>query len=270
MDPTLLLVGCGNMGRAILDGWLAGGAIAPAAITVVDPVAEGLPAGVRLLREAPGGARFDAIVLAVKPQLLDRVAPTIQPLAGPGVVLLSILAGVGHARLAALFPDAIPVRFMGNLAAAQGLSPIAAYAGGGPLAERAAALVERLLAPLGAPEWLDDEALLHAVTALGGSGPGFVYRFLAALAKAGEELGLGTAEAAGMALATVRGAAELAARSGPIASPGDFAALAARVASPGGTTEAGLAVLEADRALDRLVAATLRAAHDRSVELAGG
>lgn len=268
--PRLLLVGCGNMGRAILDGWFGAGAVPADTVTVVDPAAPGLPAGVTHLRAVPTGRSFEAIVLAVKPQLLDSVAPALRPLAGPGVVLLSILAGVGHARLGQLFPEATVIRFMGNLAAAHGLSPLAVYAGRTPLAPGEAALVRRLLDPLGSPEWLDEEALLHAVTALGGSGPGFVYRFLAALAKGGEALGLGAAEAAGLALTTVRGAAELAARSGAGASHDDFAALAARVASPGGTTAAGLAVLEADEAIDRLVAATLRAARDRSEELARG
>ena len=259
----VLLVGCGNMGRAILDGWLASGGVPASSITVVDPVAEQVPPGVQLLRAAPPAGDFSAIVLAVKPQLLDAVAPSIKPLAASGVVLLSVLAGIECRRLTSLFPGAAIVRFMGNLAAAHGLSPVAVFAGPAPLDASGRAVVHALLDPLGTLAWLDEERLLHAVTALGGSGPGFVYRFLAALAKAGEGLGLAPAEAAAMALTTVRGAAELAARTGD-----DFSTLARKVASPGGTTEAGLTVLEADGALDRLVAASLRAAHDRSAELA--
>jgi pyrroline-5-carboxylate reductase len=251
------------MGRAILDGWLHAGEIGAGSVTVVDPVATGLPGGIRLLREAPSDERFDTVVLAVKPQLIEALATGLAPVFGTGTLLLSILAGVEHAKLERLFPGATVVRFMANLAATLGLSPVAVYAGRAGLTAPDHARVDRMLAALGEPKWLEDEQQLHAVTALGGSGPGFVYRFLAALARAGEDLGLEPGQATSMALATVRGAVELAARSGE-----DFGALAARVASPGGTTEAGLAVLERGRALDSLLAATLRAAHDRSEELA--
>ncbi|MET0251072.1 MAG: pyrroline-5-carboxylate reductase dimerization domain-containing protein [Novosphingobium sp.] len=259
-DDRLLLVGCGNMGRAILDAWLAG-SLAGIEITVVDPVLAEAPRGVRLLPQVPAGERFSAVVLAVKPQLLDAVAPQVAG-AADGALLLSILAGVPLARLEATFRGATPVRFMANLAAAFGASPVAAFAGSLP--PQATALAGRLLNPLGPLTWLAAEEQLHAVTALAGSGPGFVYRFLDALSRGGVELGLDPAAAAQMALAMVAGAAELAARS-----PDAFATLAAKVASKGGTTEAGMAVLDADRALDRLIAGTLTAACGRSRELAG-
>ena len=254
-----LLVGCGNMGRALLDGWLAAGVLAPAEVTVVDPVAEP-PPRVGLVREIPSDARFDLLVLAIKPQRFADLAPALRGVSD-GALVLSILAGVETAQLAAALPEARIARIMANLAAAHGLSPVALYAGSGVTADDRA-LLTRLGEALGQVEWLEDEALLHAVTALGGSGPGFVYRLLEALAKGGVALGLQPKTAAAMALATVRGAAELAARSGE-----DFATLAARVASPGGTTRAGLDVLERDDAADRLLAETLRAARDRSEEL---
>ena len=247
------------MGRALLDGWLAGGVLTPGEVTVLDPLATA-PESVALVREPPPGP-FDLIVLAIKPQQFADLAPALAPLAD-GALVLSILAGTDCAQLSARLPGARVARIMANLAAAFGLSPVALFAGSGiPDADRE--LLDRLGHALGPVAWLADEDLLHAVTALGGSGPGFVYRLLEALAKGGAELGLEPQASAAMALAMVRGAAELAARSGE-----DFATLAARVASPGGTTRAGLEVLERDDAADRLIAATLRAARDRSEQLA--
>ena len=258
----LLILGCGNMGGAMLAGWLRGG-IEPSRFTVVDPMLAQAPAGVTLLRELPGaGEPFDAILLGVKPQLLDAVAPQLAPLVGPGTVLLSILAGAEMASLSARFPQAgAVVRIMPNLAAAIGKSPMGLVGQG--LDGAGQLRVTGLLAPLGTPEWLADEGLLHAVTALAGSGPAFVYRFIDALAQGGEGLGLPPEQSLRLALAMVEGAAALAAASD--ASPGE---LARRVASPGGTTEAGLKVLDEGAAITRLVAATLAAARDRSVEMA--
>lgn len=176
-------------------------------------------------------------------------------------MVLSILAGIELASLAAALPRARGwVRIMPNLAAALGKSPIA-------LAERGLNQVERdqitaLLAPLGSPEWID-EAQFDLATALVGSGPAFVYRFIDALATGGVELGFTADQAQRLALAMVEGAAQLARQS-----PHSPADLARMVASPGGTTEAGLKMLDADQALEKLVAATLRAARDRGAELA--
>ena len=259
--PRTLLVGCGNMGRALLDGWLAGGVFAPGEVTVLDPVAT-VPPGVAVVRETPAGP-FELVVLAIKPQQFAALAPSLARLADSALVL-SILAGTDSAQIASALPGSRVARIMANLAAAFGLSPVALFAGPG-ITDADRALLGRLGHALGPVEWLADEALLHAVTALGGSGPGFVYRLLEALTKGGAALGLEPDAAAAMALAMVRGATELAARSGE-----NFAALAAKVASPGGTTRAGLDQLERDSAADHLIAATLKAAHDRSVELARG
>jgi hypothetical protein len=140
-------------------------------------------------------------------------------------------------------------------------SPVGLFAEGLSAGQRET--VDRLMAPLGQPEWLANEAILHGFTALAGSGPGFVYRFLDALGAGGEALGLPAEQAARIALAMVEGAVALAAQAGE--SP---ATLARRVASPGGTTEAGLAVLDHEGARAQLVAKTLRAASDRSEEMA--
>jgi pyrroline-5-carboxylate reductase len=248
------------MGGAMLAGWLAAG-LTPSRFTVVDPVLAEAPRGIALLREVPEG-RFDAILLGVKPQLLGEVAPKVAPIARQDTVVLSILAGVELASLAQRFPAASGlVRIMPNLAAAIGKSPVALFARGLDALGKAA--IEALMAPLGTPEWLADEAQFDLVTALAGSGPAFFYRFIDALAAGAAQLGLPHAQAQRLALATAEGAALLAA-----ASPHDPGELARRVASPGGTTQAGLAVLDSEEVLARLVAATLEAARDRSAAMA--
>lgn len=256
----ILLVGCGNMAGAMLRGWLAGG-LPPARFTVVDPAASGLPAGVRQLADLPAGESFDLILLGVKPQSLAQVAPAVAPLAGGGTTILSILAGVELAVLQGQFPGAgAVVRIMPNLAAALGKSPMAlAEAGLDPAGREA---IVDLLAPLGTPEWIAEEEF-DLVTALAGSGPAFVYRFIDALAVAAADLGLPREKAQRLALAMVDGAAALAASSEH--DPGE---LARRVASPGGVTQAGLDALDQTDSLRRLIEKTLRAARDRSAEMA--
>lgn len=259
---SVLIVGCGNMGGAMLAGWLAGG-IPGGSFTIVDPGLSEAPQGADLLREMPDNGSFDAILLGVKPQLLHAVAPDLERLAGPDTVMLSILAGVELATLAALFPrTGGHVRVMPNLAAALGKSPIALVGNAGmDGASRSA--TEALMAPLGTVEWLDNEGLMDLVTALAGSGPAFVYRFIDALASGAENLGLPGDQAQRLALAMVEGAAALASASEH--SPGE---LARRVASPGGVTQVGLNILDENGALAALVEATLRGARDRSIEMA--
>lgn len=257
---TILIAGCGNMGGAMLAGWLAAG-MAPERFTVLDPVLAEAPAGVRLVRALPEG-HFDAVLLGIKPQMLADVAPGLEPAVGGGTVVLSLLAGVELDTLAARFPRAGGlVRVMPNLAAAIGKSPVALASAGLEAAARDAAHL--LMQPLGTVEWLADESLMDAVTALAGSGPAFVYRFIDAMAAGAQALGMPADQAGRLALATVQGAALLAA-----GSDHDPAELARRVTSPGGTTAAGLGVLDADGALAALVAATLKAARDRGAELA--
>ncbi len=256
----ILLVGCGNMTGAMLDGWLAAG-LDPARFTVVEPSDKALPAGVERHRRLPQSGHFDAILLGVKPQMLGEVAPGAARLAGGDTAVLSLLAGVELATLAERFPAAAAhVRVMPNLAVALGKAPIALAELG--LDEAGRTTLVALLEPLGSPEWVG-EAEFDLVTALAGSGPAFVYRFIDALAEAAATLGLPREQAGRMALAMVEGAAALAA-----AGPHDPAELARRVASPGGTTQKGLDVLDADGALVRLLTATLRAARDRGAELA--
>lgn len=259
-NHSILILGCGNMGGAMLAGWLAAG-LDPARFTIVDPLLTGAPAGVRLLQAVPD-EQFATVLLGVKPQVLDDAAAALTPAIKPQTVVLSILAGVELASIAARLPPCAGlVRVMPNLAAAIGKSAIGLYAQGLHAAGRRQ--IEQLLAPLGTAEWLANENQLDAITALAGSGPGFVYRFIEALASGGAELGLDPVQARRLAIAMVEGAALLAA-----GSDADPRELARHVTSPGGTTAAGLAVLDADAALARLIAATLRAARDRGAALA--
>lgn len=258
---NILLVGCGNMAGAMLTGWLAGG-IPASRFTVVDPGRDGLPEGVTLLRELPAEGRFDAVLLGVKPQGLDDVAPLLAPLLGRETVLFSILAGVEFDSLAARFPAVgALVRIMPNLAAAIGKSPIALDARG--LDEIGRADVTALMAPLGTPEWLAGEHLFDAVTALAGCGPAFVYRFIDSLAAGGTALGLDEGQSQRLALAMVEGAALLAGASE--FSPGE---LADKVASPGGSTRAGMNMLDAGGALAEVVSEAMTASRDRNAEMA--
>lgn len=257
---SILLIGCGNMAGAMLRGWLKAG-LEPGRFSVADPALPELPAGVRQFETIPAAGRFDVILLGVKPQLLAAVAPSVAPLAGAGTTLLSLLAGVELATLAALFPKAgACVRVMPNLAVELGKAPIALAQSGLDHAGRAALIA--LMEPLGSPEWIGEDQF-DLVTALAGSGPGFVYRFIDALAQGAAGLGLPREQADRLALAMVEGSAALAA-----ASPHDPGELARRVASPGGMTQKGLDVLDADSALVELLTETLRAARDRGAELA--
>lgn len=250
---SIWLVGAGNMGGAMLRRWVASG-IDPTTITVIDPIGMRIPDGVRLVAEPPEG-RPEILVLAVKPQKLDDL-PRMR-----ADMLVSILAGVEEASLARRFDAGSIVRAMPNLPVDIARGVVALHTASRDPAVRAAA--EALMAPLGLVEWIGDEALFHTVTALSGSGPGFVYRFIEAMASAGTALGLPPDQAQRFAIATVEGAAAL-------AHTADVppAVLAERVASPGGTTRAGLDVLDHDNALKRLVHETLTAAARRSAEMA--
>ena len=259
VSGRLWLVGAGNMGGAMLARWLADGVLAPAQVLVIDPGAADLPSGVARVDAAPRGQSPDILLLAVKPQLLDAVAVTLAECRP--ALLVSILAGVEAATIAARVPAAAVVRAMPNLPVSLGRGVVALHSDSADAGARAIAAA--LMAPLGLVEWVADEHLFHAVTALSGSGPGFVYRFVAAMADAGAALGLPAGQAQRFAIATVEGAAALARTAAA-----DPDTLADRVASPGGTTRAGLDVLDQDDALRRLVADTLSAAARRSEELA--
>ena len=257
----LLIIGCGNMGGAMLAGWLAEG-VAPTRFEVLDPALEASPKGVTLHREAPIVPDHDAVLLGFKPQQLDAIAPQLETLTGTGVAVYSLLAGVELATLRQTFPNAdAHVRVMPNLAARIGKSPVILAQAGLSDPQRDAALAFFDL--LGTALWLDDEAQFDLVTALAGSGPGFVYRFIDALSGAAQELGLDPEMAGKLTLAMAEGSTSLAVDSD--LSPGE---LADRVASPGGMTREGLNVLDEDNLLRSLLIRTLKATADKGTELA--
>jgi pyrroline-5-carboxylate reductase len=254
----LWMIGCGNMGGAMLRRWLAAG-LDPATVTVVTRSGRGVPDGVRSVTEFPAGEGPATVVLAVKPQQLDIVAPSLAGMRP--ALLISILAGVEVAALAKRFAGAAIVRAMPNLPVAIGQGVTALYTDSADRDVRRAA--EALATPLGQVEWVAEEASFDAVTALAGCGPGFVFRFADALAVAGAALGLSEDQARRLALATLAGSATMAL--GADAPP---AVLADRVASPGGSTREGLNVLDRDRALERLLTETLAASARRNGEMA--
>ena len=256
----VLMVGCGNMGGAMLRRWLDAG-LDPARVTVVSPSGRAMPGGVAVVTAVPAPEEaFDTIVLALKPQKLGELRHTAFAAHAPGL-LLSILAGVDETAIAATCRARAVVRAMPNLPVALGKGVTGLF--GSTTDERARGAAEALCAPLGHHEWIADEQLFDVVTALAGSGPAFLFRFIDALARAGAALGLPEDQARRLALATVEGSALMAA--GAEEAP---AALADRVASPGGSTREGLNVLDADDALVRLLTDTLRASERRNGELA--
>ena len=259
----LLFIGCGNMGGAMLAGWLAAGE-APGRFAILDPGLPEAPEGVTLYRSADEvPSDHDAVLLGFKPQQLGALAPGLQGVTR-GKALHSLLAGLTLEKLGEAFPDAAShMRVMPNLAARINKSPVILAQSG--MEEGGKAQVLSFYDQLGSASWLEEEDKFDLVTALAGSGPGFVYRFIDALAGAGAALGLDPAQSGQLAKVMVEGAASLA--SAETLSPGE---LADRVASPGGMTREGLNVLDADKALLRLLTETLDATAKRGGELSRG
>jgi len=257
-SPSIWLVGCGNMGGAMLQGWLASGVPAET-ILVIDPAAKSAPGGVTLLAAPPADRVPDILVLAIKPQMLADVGPTL-PVSSTTTVI-SILAGVEIASLASALPGAGAfVRVMPNMPAAIGEGVSAVF--GPSLDAEGRKAIDALVAPLGRVERVEDESLFHAVTGLSGSGPAFVLRFAEALIAAGVAEGLSPDLAKRLAFETLAGTARLALQSD--LSPG---ALVETVRSPNGTTHAGLVVMDGSDFAD-IVGKTISAAATRSRELA--
>jgi pyrroline-5-carboxylate reductase len=257
---NVLFFGCGNMGGAMLRGWIAAG-IDPARFVVIDPAVSDLPAGVLHFKNAAElNTSASVVILAIKPQLLPALRADIAACLSDDAMLISIMAGTSIETLGTNFPNSRIARLMPNLAAAIGKSPMALTSHSLGADERVA--LSNWMELLGTPIWIADESQMDAVTALAGSGPAFVYRFIDALANGGVALGLDAEVSSQLALSMVEGAAMLAAQSSE--SPQQ---LAARVTSPGGTTAAGIAVLDHHDQFAKLVETTLRAARDRGVEL---
>ena len=258
LTPRITIFGCGTMASAMLRRWLACG-LDPALVTAIRRSATPIAPGIDQRASADGLPSPDILLIGIKPQQYHPLLPAIVPLAGPHSQVVSILAGVPLATLAADFAHvAGVVRAMPNLPVETGHGVVAVAQRGG------SAALDALLATLGLVFPVADEAQFDPVTALAGCGPAFVYRFVDALAAAATQLGLDPADADRLARAMTAGAALTVQASA--ASP---AALADAVASPGGMTRAGLDKLDADRRLEKLLAETLSAAANRGSELAG-
>ena len=268
LSRTILLVGAGKMGSAMLEGWLGLG-LDPKFAAVLEPQpARELTAlagrGLRLNPAAGAIGEVSAIVIAVKPQMASEVMPTLASYVGAGTVVVSIMAGQTLGFLEqALSQRAALVRAMPNTPAAIGRG-ITVAVPNVRVSGRQRELVHALLAATGAVEWIADEALMDAVTAVSGSGPAYVFLLVEALAQAGIAAGLPADLAAKLARQTVAGSGELLQRS-----PLDPASLRQNVTSPGGTTAAALAVLMGPHGLSDLMARAVAAATDRSRALAG-
>jgi pyrroline-5-carboxylate reductase len=264
---TLLLVGAGKMGSAMLEGWLSLG-LAADKIAVLEPqptddIAALAKRGLRLNPPPRDVGEASAIVVAVKPQTAPEAMPALKPFAGGSTVAVSIMAGRTLRFLEGALPGAAVVRAMPNTPAAigRGITVAVANARVSPPQRE---LVHALLSAVGAVEWVEDEALMDAVTAVSGSGPGYVFLLAEAMARAGAAAGLPPALAATLARATVAGSGELLHRS-----PLDAATLRQNVTSPGGTTAAALEVLMGKDGVEPLMTRAIAAATKRSRELAG-
>jgi pyrroline-5-carboxylate reductase len=260
--PATWFVGCGHMAGALVEGWLKAGVDLSQAVAI-RPSGKPVP-GLRTVTAIPGEPPPLRCVLGFKPQMLGAIAPDLSPRLSPETVLVSMLAGVEAATLRARFPDVqAVVRIMPNLPVAEqrGVTALFSDDASPDLRKR----MKGLFRLLGLALWTERESDFAAIGAVAGAGPAYVARFVAALAKAGEARGLAPDVAAQIALSTVLGTAVMAE-----ARNESMAEVARRVASPNGTTEAGLAVLDAEGALDHLVAETIAAAARRGRELAEG
>ena len=268
--PTLLLIGCGKMGGAMLEGWLDQG-IAATDITVIEPSAElaatlagkyGVNA-VSGVHEVAGDYAPDVVVLAVKPQVMDHVLPPYQKLVAQAPVFLSIAAGRTIASFEAILgSEAAVVRAMPNTPAAVGRGITVGCPNANVTPEQKD-LCDQLLTSVGEVEWVDDEKHMDAVTAVSGSGPAYIFLLAEAMGHGGRMSGLPPELADKLARATVAGAGELLRQS-----PEPASTLRENVTSPGGTTAAALEVLMGPHGMKELLEKAIDAATRRSKELA--
>ncbi|MDD9908131.1 MAG: pyrroline-5-carboxylate reductase [Ahrensia sp.] len=269
MTARLCLVGAGNMGGAMLGGWLADG-YEPSAIEVIDPLpSDEMKAamneqGVRCLVSPIEAVRPDILIVAVKPQIIGDILPALSGLVDEDNLLLSVAAGTTINSLAAPFAPSHPriVRVMPNTPAMVGCGMSVCVANSRVDASQKS-VVTSLLSAIGEVAWVEEETLMDAVTGVSGSGPAYVFHLAEALANAGVAAGLPPDLAAKLASATVSGAGELMRQSHR--SPAD---LRENVTSPNGTTAAALDVLMSKDGLAPLLERAVAAATERSRELA--
>jgi pyrroline-5-carboxylate reductase len=269
MSKSVLLAGCGNMGFAMLKGWIGSGALAPNNVTVVEPNvplrerAQALDVSVAAdVSDVKSDRHFDIVIMAVKPQVMEKVLPGYERFAAAGATFVSIAAGIGILTFLKILGDTTPViRCMPNTPAAIGKGMLAYFANDAvePQTEE---FIRQLLTKSGKVAKVDDEALIDAVTAISGSGPAYVFHFIECLTEAGASTGLPREIAAELAMQTVMGAGALAAESTETPTR-----LREQVTSPNGTTAAALEVLMEDGRMQKLVSKAVAAAYKRAIEL---
>jgi pyrroline-5-carboxylate reductase len=267
---SLVLVGAGKMGGAMLEGWLKLG-LAGERVVVIDPQPSAelgalcAAHAIRLNPPLTECAAPEVLVLAVKPQMLDQAAPALVELAGPETLVVSVIAGkTVHDLLGRLKRARAVVRAMPNTPASVGRGITGAWPNPA-VGPRERAKAAALLGAVGRVEWVDREALIDAVTAVSGSGPAYVFYMAECLAEAGIAVGLPRDLAERLARATVEGAGELMYQQASTAP----ATLRQNVTSPAGTTAAALAVLMDAQGLPDLMARAVAAAKRRAGELSG-
>lgn len=264
-SPTapILLLGAGRLGGALIDGWLTTGAFRPADLIVVDP-----DPGPQARALAEDGARLNppeadladarTVVLAVKPQYWREAAAALAPHLSAEAAIVSVAAGVSVADLTAAFGGRAVGRTIPTTAVAVGKGAAAIFARD----PRGRAAAHAVLDPVATTADLDDEDEMNTVIGVSGSAPGFLYAFVEALEAAGVAQGLSPEVCARLARATIVGAAALLAESGQ-----EPAELRRQVVSPGGTTQAGLDILDAPGGMPDLLRQAVEAAARRSREL---
>ncbi|MBB3309202.1 pyrroline-5-carboxylate reductase [Rhizobium sp. BK196] len=264
----VVLVGAGNMGGAMLSGWLKSG-VPGSAVIVVDPgpspamISTIADAGATHVTAVPANLKAGVLFLAVKPQVMEAVLPAVKSVVGAQTVVVSVAAGKTLAFLEKHLGEAAMVRAMPNTPAMVGRGVTGAFANARVSAEQRDG-VNALLRVSGPVEWVPAESDIDSVTALSGSGPAYVFYLVECMAEAGRKLGLQADLAMRLARETVAGAGELLHQS-----PDDAARLRQNVTSPGGTTAAALSVLMAEDGMQPLFDEALAAARKRAEELAG-
>lgn len=264
----VVLIGAGNMGGAMLAGWLKSG-ISGADLLVIDPGPPPAMAkliadnGARHVTAAPADLKAGVLFLAVKPQMMGAVLPPLKSLVGPETVVVSVAAGTMLSFMQSHLGDAAMVRAMPNTPAMIGRGVTGAFANGA-VSSAQRDLVHNLLKVSGPVEWVETEADIDAVTAVSGSGPAYVFYLVECMAEAGRKAGLQADLAMRLARETVAGAGELLHQS-----PDDASRLRQNVTSPGGTTAAALNILMADDGMQPLFDKAIAAARKRAEELAG-
>lgn len=258
----LVLLGCGKMGSAMLQGWLAAG-LEPSAVTVIEPNPSPwlIGTGVKITSDVPHSPAV--VVVAVKPQMVAEALPVLFAMGGGGTVFLSIAAGTTIETYEQMLGATTPVvRAMPNTPAAIGKG-ITALIGNEAVSTERLELAERLLSVVGQTVRLEQEADMDAVTAVSGSGPAYVFHLIETLAEAGAAEGLSPELAMQLAKATVAGAGALAETA-----EDDPTQLRINVTSPAGTTAAALEVLMNEtEGFPRLMRRAVAAAAARSREL---